>query len=324
MTQLIPYSPSSGLTPAAGQIPQMFLNAGERATNRFLEFFAANIRNAGTRAAYLNAVNRFCAWSDEHGVQLNKVSPLVVATYIETLMKQLSAPSVKLHLAAIRMLFDYLVTGQIIPFNPAASVRGPRHVVRKGKTPVLAGSEAKLLLGSIETDTIIGLRDSALIGLMTYSFARVSAAIGMDIEDFYPQGCRMWFRLHEKGGKYHEVPAHRHAVDYLDAYLAATARTDRKKLPLFCTFSRKGDLTETRLHRTDALRMVKRRAIKAGLPGNICNHTFRATGITNYLENDGNLENAQLIAGHEDVRTTKLYDRTGDIISIDEIEKISL
>ena len=152
------------------------------------------------------------------GIGLDGVDAVVVATYIEGLGLQLSRPTVKLHLAAIRMLFDYLVTGQVVPVNPAAAVRGPKHVVRKGKTPVLTAGEARLLLDSIDTRTIGGLRDRALIGLMVYSFARVSAVVGMNVEDYFPQRRRMWFRLHEKGGRRHEVPAHHNAEAYVDEY----------------------------------------------------------------------------------------------------------
>ena len=168
----------------------------------------------------------------------------------------------------------------------------------------------------------MGLRDRALIGVMVFSFARVSAAIGMNVEDYYPQGRRMWFRLHEKGGKYHEVPSHHNAEEYLDAYLEAVGIGDNKKSPLFRTVSRKREITARRMHRADVLRMIKRRARRAGLPERIGCHTFRATGITVYLNGGGSLEHAQRIAAHESVRSTKLYDRTGDAVSLDEIERI--
>tara|TARA_R110002072_G_scaffold303078_1_gene492930 strand:+ start:10922 stop:11518 length:597 start_codon:yes stop_codon:yes gene_type:complete len=196
--------------------------------------------------------------------------------------------------------------------------------VRKGKTPVLTAAEARQLLDSIDCSKIVGLRDRALIGVMVYSFARVSATIGMNVEDCFPQGRRMWFRLHEKGGKHHDVPAHHNAEDYIDAYLTAAGISNEKKSPLFRTVSRNRNrkLTPRRMHRTDVLRMIKRRARQAGLATHICCHTFRATGITAYLENGGLLEHAQRIAAHESVRTTKLYDRTSDAISLDEIERI--
>lgn len=303
-------------------VPVLIQTAGRRATQRFLEFFTAQIRNAGTRSVYARAVGRFCQWCELHNVALEQVSPLVVAGYIEQLSSQRSAPTTKLHLAAIRSLFDFLVVGQVVPFNPAASVRGPRHVVKKGKTPVLTAGEARQLLDAIDCSTIIGLRDRALLGVMVYSFSRVSAAISMNVQDYYPQGRRMWFRLHEKGGKHHEVPAHHNAEAYLDAYIHVAGIEHELKQPLFRTISRHRRLTTRRMQRADVLRMVKRRARQCGLPGHICCHTFRATGITAYLQCGGSLEHAQRIAAHESVRSTKLYDRTADAVSLDEIERI--
>lgn len=220
------------------------------------------------------------------------------------------------------MLFDYLVTGQIVKLNPAHSVRGPKYVVKKGKTPVLTAEEARQLLDAIDVTKLSGLRDRALIGVMVFSFARVSAVIGMNIEDYYRQGTRGWFRLHEKGGKLHQVPAHHNADLYLDEYLRAAGIADDKKAPIFQSIDRNGQLTGERLDRRDAWGMVKRRTRAAGLSPTTCCHTFRATGITAYLENGGIIEHAQQIAAHESPRTTKLYDRTSDQVSLDEIEKI--
>ena len=93
------------------------------------------------------------------------------------------------------------MTGQVVPANPAASVRGPTHVVRTGKTPVLQPAEARLLLDTIDTSTLRGLRDRALLAVMVYSFARVSAGVGMRVEDSYQQGTRWWLRLQEKGSR---------------------------------------------------------------------------------------------------------------------------
>jgi integrase len=223
------------------------------------------------------------------------------------------------------MLFDWLVVGQVLPMNPAASVRGPKHIVKRGKTPVLSAEDARKLLDSIDITSVVGLRDRALIAVMVYSFARVGAVVGMRVEDFYQNGRRSWFRLHEKGGKFHEVPAHHNAEAYLDAYLEAAGIAQDKKTPLFrSTRAKTKQLTPNGLTRTDALRMVKRRARAAGLPAAVCCHTFRATGITAYLENGGTIENAQAIAAHESPRTTKLYDRTSDALTLDEIERIAI
>jgi integrase/recombinase XerD len=304
-------------------IPAVIAREGERASIRFIEFFTANIRNPNTRAAYARAVWQFLEWTEERRLPLQNLNPIFVSAHIEGIQSHLLPPSVKQHLAAIRMLFDYLVIGQVVPHNPAASVRGPKHVVKKGKTPVLKASQARQLLHSIDTSTLVGLRDRAIIAVMVFSFARVGAVVGMNKEDYFQNGKRWWLRLHEKGGKRHEVPAHHSAEEYLDAYLEATkSESWAKKAPLFRTLSREKSLTEARMTRTDVLRMVKRRAEEALLPDSTCCHTFRATGITAYLENGGTIENAQMIAAHESPRTTKLYDRTGDEITLDEIEQI--
>ena len=154
---------------------------------------------------------------------------MLVAAYVEQLTKAYAPATVKQHLAAIRRLFDWLVVGQVIPVNPASSVRGPKHVVKTGKTPVLTAAETRELLDTIDTDTLVGLRDRALIGLMVYSFARVSAAVSMKVADVYHQGKRTFFRLHEKGGKYHVVPAHHVAQGYVDDYLDAAGIAGDKK-----------------------------------------------------------------------------------------------
>ena len=196
------------------------------AVARFLEFFAARIANRRTRAAYGRAVGQFLAWCEARGLVLKTVSPLHVAAYIRT--HPGAAPTVKQHLAAIRMLGDWLV----LPVNPAAAVRGPKHVVTKGATPVLSPAEARRLLEAIDTGTLAGLRDRALVSVRLYSFARVSAVIAMRRPDYFRQESRGWLRLHEKGGKRHDVPAHHRAAEALDDYLEL-AGLDEAKAALF-------------------------------------------------------------------------------------------
>lgn len=306
-------------------LPIVISNAGDRAAYRYVEFFTAQIRNPNTRRAYLGATTKFFDWCQEHELSLENIHSIHIATYIEVLQQsELSAPSVKQHLAGIRMLFDWLVTGHVVEVNPATSVRGPKHVAKRGKTPILTPEETRQLFDSISTDTLIGLRDRALIAVMVYTFARVTAAASMKVKDYYPVGKRWWVRLHEKGGKRHEMPAHHTLEQYLDEYLDAAGIRDQAKTPLFRTFSggRKRVLTENPMLQTYGWQMIQRRAAAAGIATKICNHTFRGTGITTYLSNNGTLEKAQQMAAHESPRTTKLYDRTNDALSLDEIEKI--
>ena len=324
---------SEALVPAAAEpavvtdrgadvvLPALIVDAGPDAVQRFLEFFAGRIANERTRAAYGRAVGQFLEWCEARGLGLAAVSPLHVAAYIRT--HPGSVPTVKQHLAAIRMLCDWLVVNQVLPVNPAAAVRGPKHVVTKGATPVLTPAEARKLLDHINTGTLAGLRDRALFSVMLYSFARVSAVLGMRRQDYFEQGNRGWLRLHEKGGKRHDVPAHHRAAEALDEYLDAGG-LEAAGEALFQSVDRAGErLTGRALTRRVVLAMIKRRAAAAaGLPASTCCHTFRATGITAYLSNGGTLEHAQQIAGHASPKTTKLYDRTADTVTVDEIERI--
>ncbi len=325
-TPLVATTPGTSLPAriATGQTPTLFAGS-QTCERRFWEFFAANIRNKNTRQAYLTACFRFADWCEAHRIVLEDVEPMVMAAYVEQLTDVYAATTVKQHLAAIRMLFDYLLIGQILATNPASAVRGPKHSTKIGKTPVLTAAETRMLLDGIETDTLVGLRDRALIGVMVYSFGRVSAVVGMSVADYYTQGKRSYLRLHEKGGKYNVVPAHHVVQEYLDTYLAASGFVHDGKAPLFRSSGRgrcKNELLPTAVTRWTAIQMVKRRALSVGLPGEICNHTFRGTGITEFLRNGGVLETAARIAGHESTRTTQLYDRTDQEITLDEIERI--
>jgi site-specific recombinase XerD len=312
------------MAPSPALIPAPLFAPTPKAARRVLEFFTAQLNNDHTRKAYLNATRRFAAWCADHGLdELTAVQPFHVAAFIKELQSQFTPPTVKQHLAALRMLFNWLVTGHVIEVNPAHAVRGPKYVVKKGKTPVLDASEARALLDAIDTSTLTGLRDRALIGVMVYTFARVNAVIQMKVKDYFTQGRRGWVRLHEKGGKEHDVPCHHALEQILDEYLEAARIADEPDGPLFRTTGRKTGAA-TPLWQQDVYRMIQRRAAAAGIKTRIGNHTFRATGITAYLKNKGTLEHAQTIANHASPRTTKLYDRRSDEISLDEVEKIAI
>jgi len=307
---------------AIATLPALF-SPSPAAAKRTLEFFTANIRNPNTRKAYAKAVGDFAAWCGLNGLAaLGAIEPTHVGAYVEQLQGRLAPPSVKLNLAALRMLFDWLVVGQVMPMNPASSVRGPRHSVRKGKTPVLAAEEARALLDAIDVSTLAGLRDRALVGLMVYSFARVGAAIAMRVEDVYVQGRRTWIRLHEKGGKVHEMPCHHNLDEYLHAYVDQAQLADGKGWLFRSAIGRTGQLSTRPMRQADVYRMIGRRALAAKVRTRIGCHSFRATGITEYLRNGGKLEIAQQMANHESSRTTGLYDRRQDQVSLDEVERI--
>ncbi len=308
-------------------VPTLIAASGDRAAYRFLEFFTAQIRNPNTRRAYTRAVGDFLAWLEAAGIgSIADVASIHVAAYVEDLCRRQSAPSTKQSLAAIRQLFDWLATGGVLPFNPATAVRGPKHSAKSGKTPVLDPVEARQLIDRIDVSEPIGLRDRALIGLMVYSFARIGAAVGMKVEDVFTQNRRLWVRLHEKGGKRHEMPCHHNLEAYLAAYIDGCGLAAEPKGMLFRTIGRRngGELTDTPLIQRDAHAIIRRRAEAAGIETKIGNHTFRATGITAYLKNGGTLEKAAAMANHASTRTTQLYDRRHDELTLDEVERVAI
>jgi len=320
--------PSALTTPAelVHLVPALIADAGDPAAWRYIEFFTANIRNPHTRRAYARACARFFAWCEDRGLTLTAIRPFDVATWIEQLQEKHGAPGVKQQLAAVRMLFDWLITGQVVPVNPASAVRGPKHVVKTGKTPVLDGKEWRKLIDSIPTGTVRDLRDRALIATLTYSFARITAALKMKVEDLRPKGAGWEIRLHEKGGKHHTMPCHHALAETLRAYIEAAGIGEDRKGFLFRTSRGHAGttLSEQPMTQPDAWRMIRRRAAAAGIMAPIGNHSFRATGITAYLANGGALEHAQAMAAHESPRTTKLYDRTKERLTQDEVERIRL
>jgi len=305
---------------ATSAVPALYAPDASAARRAF-EFFTVNVRNPNTRKAYARAASEFAIWCSSRGLNdVRHVQPVHVAGYIESLT--LAAPTVKQRLAALRMLFDWLVIGQVLPMNPASAVRGPRHSVKKGKTPVLSAQEVRALIDAIDTSTVIGLRDRALIGLMVYTFARVGAATQMRLEDVYVQARKTWVRLHEKGGKDHEMPCHGNLEAWLRAYIDGASLVGGKTYLFRTAAGRTGGLTANPMAQGDVFRMVGRRAAAAGIRTRIGCHSFRATGITEYLRNGGRLEVAQQMANHESARTTGLYDRRGDQMSVGEVERI--
>jgi integrase/recombinase XerD len=157
---------------------------------------------------------------------------------------------------------------------------------------------------------------------MTYTFARVGAVVALSVEDYFPQKKRWWLRLREKNGKVNEMPCHHKLEEYLDAYIKAAGIADDRKGPLFrAAIGKTKKLGPGAMSRTDVWYMVRRRASDAGIETPIGCHTFRATGITDYLMNGGRIEVAQRMAGHSNAKTTGLYDRRNDDISVGEVPR---
>lgn len=316
------------------KLPAALTASGPDVLSIVLQFLAAEIRNANTRRSYTLAIEAFFdhASTRPGGNQIETLTPLHIAGWVENMqMVGLSIPTVKQRLAALKRVFQYLTANGVLRINPAASVRGPKYSAKRGKTPVLTAEETRQLLDSIDCSTLIGLRDRAIIATMVYTFARIGAVSRLLVEDVFVQKRRLWLRLEEKGGKCTEVPCHHNLEAYLTAYMEAADLHQHPKAFVFQTMLREdgvmgraGRLSGRPMIQQLAYSMLQRRAREAGLDTNICNHTFRATGITTYLQNGGTLERAAHIANHTSTRTTQLYDRRPDDITLDEIEKIQI
>ncbi len=320
LPELFP-EPTSLPVPSSLTLP--VVATSHKARDRAADFFFAQIRNLNTREAYTRAVGGFLAWCQLEGVSaLPQIQTRHVAAFLDS--QPGSDSTKKLRLAAIRRFFDWMVTGQIIETNPAAAVRGPRVRVERGSTPILSAEECRQLFDSFPVQTIVGLRDRALCGVLIYSFARISAALGMNVADYYTEQRLAWFRLKEKGGRQHQMPASRNAAAYMDAYLEAAGFDIKGEAarPLFRTADRRRQLTANRMTRNDALHMIRRRAKAAEIATKISPHSFRATGITLFCADGGSIDEAQQMAAHADPRTTRLYDRSRDQVSVEAVDRI--
>lgn len=286
------------------------------------DYFGARIANDNTRDAYLRDAREFGHWIAGEGILLGQIQTLDVARYREHLRAQSNSPAtIKRKLSALRKLLSYLVETGALHSNPAREVATEKVRVKGGKTPALSPEQMRSLFESFDPTRLIDLRDRALIAVMSYSLARVSAALGLRACDLIDLGRTQVLRLREKGGVERDIPAHPRLVEYLDAWTEASGITG--PMLLFPVFERNATvLTQRPMDRGDALRMVKRRLIAAGIPPAFSNHSFRATGITEFLANGGSLEVAQQLANHADSRTTKLYDRRAARLELEEIVRI--
>jgi site-specific recombinase XerD len=298
--------------------------AGNAARFAYEEFFEGEISNPHTRRAYHHAVHSFLGWCEARQLELGRISPADVGRYFSE--HRGSIPTKKLHLAALRCFFDKLVVRHVVVLNPAASVRAERYQVVEGRTREITVEQARTLLKSIALDSLLGLRDRAVIGILIYTAARVGAVAKLSLKDFFYGGDQWCLRFLEKGGKSREIPVRHDLQEFILNYLdAAGIRDEAKERPLFRTVIRKTkQFTSNGMTAGDMTRMLKRRLKAAGLPQHLSPHSFRVTTITNLLEQGVGLEEVQRLAGHADPRTTRLYDRRDKKISRNIVERISI
>jgi site-specific recombinase XerD len=295
---------------------------GGKAQEAFLEFFAAEITNNNTRESYIRDIRRFSEWCDQRGFQLHNLTTLHLAAYRDELRVTLSSQSTKRHFASLRRLFAFFVERGVLDRNPAREVKTPKVSRDTGKTPALDVPDMSTLLNDLTGDDFLQLRDRAIIAIMAYTFARVSAVCSLKVKDYYQVGRRSYLRLHEKGGKEREIPCNHKLEIFLDEYLQSLPEPHPEH-PLFTPQSPKSKSAPVHaMSRHDVYKLVRRRVQESGLVGGYSCHSFRATGITTFLENGGTLERAQWMAGHADSRTTKLYDRRNDRATLEDIERI--
>jgi integrase/recombinase XerD len=327
-TDLVLYQGPGDLDAKGGRLPEIIRLAGRSAVHAAEDFFEGAISNDNTRRAYRHAVNGFLHWvAREHRLQLPEIAPRHVGQYMAVLSaRKTSIATRKQHLSALRHFFDAMVTSHVIFMNPALPVRGERYEVMEGKTPEITPEQARALLGSIDTSTLIGLRDRALLGILIYTAVRVGAATALGCGDFYDAGGQWMLHFDEKGGRSREIPVRHDLQLMILTYIEAAGLHDAPDdAPLFRSAVKNNrELSKRPFHVNDACRMMKRRLRKLQLPARLSPHSFRVATITDLLRQNVPLEDVQRLAGHADPRTTRLYDRRDRTITRNIVERISI
>ena len=320
-----PYSCGVNTNTAALKPPKFISLGGQSLVSAYSSFFVQTL-NDNTNQAYGNGIRVFCDFLTDLGLKdILDIEPRHVTEFVTYMSHEdYGVATTRLYLSAVRMFFDSCVVDGMISVNPAKAVKLPRHSSHTGKTPVIIPEQVRQILDAIPCVTQADYRDRALIGLMVFSFFRISAALSLTLKDYELRGTQRWIIGEEKGSKRHEMPVHPTLEIIMDEYIEFAGITE-PNTPLFqSSTARGGKLTGRKFDRTAAWRMVRRRAAAAGVHREIGNHSFRATGITTYLNAGGSLEDARIMANHSNSTTTKLYDRTGDIAKIQEVNRIDI
>ena len=309
---------------APAPLPAVLERAGPRARFAAEEFFGAQLRNPHTRRAYRRWINRFLAACDMAGVELAQVTPGLAGRWIEEL--SVGPLSKNQALTALRHFFDVLVTRHVIVLNPFLSVRFQKYQAVEGRTPEITRRQIQQLLRAIETTTTRGLRDRAVIGMLTYTGARVGAIARLQLQDRQRTEAGAVMRFHEKGGKDRVIPIRTTLDAWLMAYLDAG---DLKDAPGASPFFRALDVQDwsrltARPMTAQRIRDVLKIRLKAaGLPNEIRPHSFRVFVVTDLLLQHVPLEDVQRLAGHATPKTTQIYDRRDRVVTRNIVERIS-
>jgi integrase/recombinase XerD len=289
----------------------------------FLELLGARVRNPNTRNAYRVAWRAFLAFCSVRQLELENVRAYHVGAWLD--QHPGSRSTQRQHLAAVRLLFDSLMMRGVVEYNPAARARPPRLVRESSHTPVFEEPEIVAFLDSISSESLKDVRDKAIFSVLFYSWCRVSALINLTVTDYYERGGTRWLRFQEKRGKEHEVPVHSKAKEAVDLWLERSHLALNPSAPLFPSFGKNRETIESRrLDRRSVLKLVEKRARTSGILKRVCCHSFRATGVTEYMNSGGTIEIAQRIAGHTSPATTRIYDRSADRLTLEEIERVQI
>lgn len=324
MNALVPVS-SQGISLLGNRnVPQLVQKAGPAGTFTWEEFFLARISNPHTRVAYERVIRRFLGWVESYATDLAQVTPAMVGVFLREL--KVSPPSQKLALSALRSFFQLLTERHLVVLNPAASVRSERFRVDEGRTPEITPLQSRTLLQSIDVTSIVGTRDKAVIATLIFTAARAGAVANLKRGHLQQESGQWILLFREKNGVQRKIPV-RHDLqlmlqDYLDD--ADLLGIDRE-LPLFRSFQgRSARLSSKPITAIDICRMVKKRCHEAGLSNSLSPHGFRVGTITDLLKQGVPLEDVSFLAGHADMRTTRLYDRRQREVTRNIVERISV
>ncbi len=311
-------------------VPEIPLKRGsaewkrEETAETLLNVLEGLIRNKNTRSAYKVAWKGFFRFCSDYKLELDRVKPYHFGLWLKRYPED-SIARQRQHIAAVRLLFDHLLQKGVVELNPAARAKPPRLDREKAHTPVFEREEITLFLQSIQTETLKDTRDRALFSVLLYTWGRVSAVASLKVKAYYERKGQMWLRLGEKRGKIHEVPVHTAARQALDLWLDRAGIAFYPEALIFPAFGKDRKKFENRpIDRKTVWKMIRTRATACGIKKRLRCHSFRATGITEYMNAGGSLDVAQTIAGHAQLSTTKIYDRSKDRITIEEVERVKL
>jgi len=296
------------------------------------EFINVSIKSRDTARTYKNATTLFLLWCQENDIEdIIDIEPITVRKYIDYLYEDRGRKSAaKVAYYGSKTMFQYFVDNGALKTNPAAGVKYPFVNDTRGKTQTISKEEVRAILDHLTAITErenppakpTDFRDRALIALMAFGFVRIGGSLSVRRGDYYKEDGNWWMDFEEKGAQSHSLPIVGELKGYIDSYIKA-GEINNKDAWLFQSANRNGALSGKPYDRGNSRIMIAKRAGQAGVDvDKISNHTFRATGITNFLQEGGTMSEAQDIANHKHQETTKRYDRRDRKKLLSIVEKI--